>query len=254
MNRRSLDNLRYFLKDSIRKTIDFSLTDQGRGQLPPPLQRPFPPGAPRVSLVDPAELEGIGAVPLRQAIASRESRRDFAETPLSLRELSFLLWATQGIRHQPGVGLTLRTVPSAGARHALETYVAAIRVDGLDRAIYRYLPVSNELVLTAEVEQLSRELVRATFGQDFTGRAAATFAWAAVPYRMEWRYGLAAHRVILIDAGHVCQNLYLACEAIGAGTCAVAAYDQDAMDRLLGVDGVEEFTIYMAPVGKKRGG
>ncbi|MFO7569003.1 MAG: nitroreductase family protein, partial [Smithellaceae bacterium] len=69
--------------------------------------------------------------------------------------------------------------------------------------------------------------------------------------RMEWRYDLAAHKVIAIDAGHVCQNLYLACEAIGAGTCAVAAYDQEACDALLGVDGHEEFTIYLAPVGNR---
>ncbi len=77
-----------------------------------------------------------------------------------------------------------------------------------------------------------------------------TFIWTAIPYRMEWRYGLAAHKVIAIDAGHVCQNLYLACEAIVAGTCAVAAYDQDAVDHLIGVDGEEEFAIYLAPVGK----
>ncbi|MFN2266786.1 MAG: nitroreductase family protein, partial [Desulfonatronovibrio sp.] len=58
------------------------------------------------------------------------------------------------------------------------------------------------------------------------------------------------YRVILMDIGHVCQNLYLACEAVGAGTCAVAAYDQEAMDDLLGLDGVDEFAIYLAPVGK----
>ena len=77
-----------------------------------------------------------------------------------------------------------------------------------------------------------------------------TFIWTAIPYRMEWRYDLAAHKVIAIDAGHVCQNLYLACEAIGAGTCAVAAYHQELMDQLLRIDGKDEFTIYLAPVGK----
>jgi nitroreductase len=59
-----------------------------------------------------------------------------------------------------------------------------------------------------------------------------------------------AHKVIALDAGHVCQNLYLACEAIGAGTCAIAAYDQQGMDRLLRIDGREEFAVYLAPVGK----
>jgi SagB-type dehydrogenase family enzyme len=77
-----------------------------------------------------------------------------------------------------------------------------------------------------------------------------TCIWTTIPYRMEWRYGAAAHKVIALDAGHVCQNLYLACEAIGAGTCAVAAYHQELMDQFLRVDGTDEFTIYIAPVGK----
>jgi len=87
-------------------------------------------------------------------------------------------------------------------------------------------------------------------GQRFVGNGAATFLWTTVPARMEWRYAEASYKVIALDAGHVCQNLYLACEVVGAGTCAVAAYDQEAADTLLGVDGESEFTLYMAPVGK----
>jgi nitroreductase len=67
---------------------------------------------------------------------------------------------------------------------------------------------------------------------------------------MEWRYDIAAHKVIALDAGHVCQNLYLACEAIGAGTCGIAAYHQELMDALIRVDGHDEFTVYLAAVGK----
>ena len=91
----------------------------------------------------------------------------------------------------------------------------------------------------------------ACLGQAFVARAAVTFLWTAIPARMEWRYDLAAHKVIALDAGHVCQNLYLACESLGLGTCAIAAYDQEACDRLLGVDGEEEFTLYIAPVGRR---
>ena len=93
-------------------------------------------------------------------------------------------------------------------------------------------------------------LAEAALDQKFVADAAAVFIWTALPRRMEWRYGLAAHKVILLDAGHVGQNLYLACEAIQAGTCTLAAYDQDRMDALLGVNGEDEFTIYLAPVGK----
>lgn len=80
--------------------------------------------------------------------------------------------------------------------------------------------------------------------------AAAFFMWTSLPYRMEWRYSIASAKIIAIDAGHVCQNLYLACEAIGCGTCGIGAYWQDLMDRFLGVDGEDEFAVYMAPVGR----
>jgi SagB-type dehydrogenase family enzyme len=71
-----------------------------------------------------------------------------------------------------------------------------------------------------------------------------------IPYRAEWRYHIAAHKAALLDAGHICQNLYLACEGIGIGTCAIAAYDQQKTDELIGVDGVAEYSVYMSPVGK----
>jgi SagB-type dehydrogenase family enzyme len=80
--------------------------------------------------------------------------------------------------------------------------------------------------------------------------AAAYFIWTAIPYRTEWRYAEASAKLVAIDAGHVCENLYLACEAVGCGTCGIGAYLQEAMDEFLGVDGRDEFAIYAAPVGK----
>jgi SagB-type dehydrogenase family enzyme len=80
--------------------------------------------------------------------------------------------------------------------------------------------------------------------------AAVVFVWAAIPYRSEWRSGTYAYKFIALDAGHICQNLYLAVEAIHAGTCAIAAYDQNAIDKLIGVNGKDEFAIYLATVGK----
>jgi SagB-type dehydrogenase family enzyme len=97
---------------------------------------------------------------------------------------------------------------------------------------------------------LAEKMVKASLGQNYPGKAAVTFIWVAIPKRMEWRYGLAAHKVMALDAGHVCQNLYLACETIGAGTCAIAAYDQEELDKLLNLDGENEFAMYLAPVGK----
>ena len=143
-----------------------------------------------------------------------------------------------------------RPVPSADARHTRETYLCVLNVEGLEAAIYRYLPLEHELLLEFHTVDARQKLVESTLGQSFVGQAAVTFIWTAIPYRMEWRYGLAAHKVIALDAGHICQNLYLACEAIGAGTCAVAAYHQQLMDRFVRVNGTDEFVIYLAPVGK----
>jgi SagB-type dehydrogenase family enzyme len=147
----------------------------------------------------------------------------------------------------------LRTVPSAGCRHPFETYLAVARVDGLDSAIYRYLPLEHSLLAVRDVDNLHLRLTAATHGQSFSGRSAVTFLWTVIPARTEWRYGEASYKVIALDAGHLCQNLYLACEAISAGTCAIAAYNQTLADELLGVDGSEEFTVYIAPVGKVAG-
>ncbi len=241
---------RFFLKDSIRKMIDFSKTDQNKGTECPPMEKPYAEDAVTVKLLKPENWKDMGKHDLFSAISRRSSRRDYTNKPLTLDEVSFLLWATQGVRGVPVSGHALRTVPSAGCRHALETYLVVLNVDGLKEGVYRYLPLSHQLLFEFETSNLHREIVKATLGQPFTGRSAVTFAWSAIPYRMEWRYGLAAYKVIALDAGHVCQNLYLACEAIGAGTCAIAAYDQDAIDALLQLDGEEEFTVYLAPVGK----
>ncbi|HBH61359.1 MAG TPA: thioester oxidase [Nitrospiraceae bacterium] len=250
MTRTLLEQFRYFLKDSVRLTIDFSRTDQHRGVPPPPVEKPFAPGKKRVELIKKNKWQTVGRVDLISAIDNRRSHRIFKEEPLTLEELSFLLWATQGIHRRVDDGTAYRTVPSAGCRHALETYLSVLNVTGLESGIYRYLPIEHQLLFEHSEDYLSEKIVEATLGQPVPGNAAVTFIWTAIPYRMEWRYDIAAHKVIALDAGHVCQNLYLACEAIGAGTCAIAAYHQEQMDRLLGVDGKDEFTIYLAPAGK----
>jgi len=243
---------RFFLKDTIRRRIDFSQTAQSRGQNAPRLQKTCPPNIARINLPDGAKaLAALAKMPLYEAVARRESLRQYRNTPLNLEDLSALLWATQGVRETVSPDTALRTVPSAGSRHSFETYLAVNRVEGLSAGLYRYLPFDHQLAQLRPDPQIGRKAALACFGQAFIAAAAVTFFWSTIPARMEWRYDLAAHKVIAIDAGHVCQNLYLACEAIGAGCCAIAAYDQAACDDLLDIDGDDEFTIYLAPVGKK---
>ena len=222
-------------------------TDQDKGLPVPPPQKDAPSGALTIPLptVDPSR---IGAMPLGEALRRRRSRRRFTEDPLSLDELSYLLWATSGIAsHTPK--RSLRTAPSGGARHSLDTYLLVFRVEGARPGIWRYQPYDNAMVLLDEPADLAARVDAALMEQLWN--AAVVFVWTTVPYRMEWRYAPVAHKVIALDAGHVCQNLYLACESIGCGTCALGAYEQKDMDALLGVDGEEEFTLYAAPVGRQ---
>ncbi len=252
MGKNTIANHREFLKDSLRLKINFYLTDQNQGIEPPPVQKPPQPEQELVSLPGQNEWHDFAGTDLLDAINQRRSHRRFKEESLSLAELAFLLWASQGIKGIIGPGSALRTVPSAGCRHAFESYLLVSNVADLKPGLYRYLPVEHALVLEKSIgkDLLQQSLAQSTLNQSFIATAPVCFVWSTLPYRMEWRYQLAAHRVILLDAGHLCQNLYLACEAIGCGICAIAAYDQDMMDKLLDLDGEDEFTIYLAPVGK----
>ncbi len=226
-------------------------TDQSKGLPQPPLQKPYPPDAKLIDLVPPDDLD-LGAMPLAEVIGRRRSRRAFTDESIDLKELSFLLWATQGVQDTIGRSgrATLRTVPSAGARHAFETYLSVHRVDGLDEGLYRYLALEHKLCAIATGDGYAPRAREACLGQKFVEQSAVTFIWTVVPYRMEWRYVRGSHKIIALDAGHVCQNLYLAAESIGCGTCAVGAYDQDAIDEFVGVDGTDEFVLYVGPVGR----
>jgi len=240
---------RQFLKSDDWRAFGALATDQHRGVPAPPLEKPAPPDVQQIDLVPAADF-AIGQMPLIEVIKKRRSRRKYTGAALTLEELSFLLWSCQGIREPtPSPPRAFRTVPSAGCRHPFETYVLINRVDGLEPGLYRYLPVEHKLCLLRADDDVALEIHAASEYQ-YVLESAATFIWTVIPYRSEWRYLHHAHRVILMDTGHACQNLYLGAEAIGCGACALGAYNQAAMDAALGVDGEEEFTIYLAPVGR----
>ena len=158
------------------------------------------------------DFDGIaGSMDLYGLLKNRVSRRKYSSEALTLRELSFLLWATQGIRKVVGKNnfATFRNVPSAGSRHAFETYLFVSHVDGLDKGIYHYLPMEHALEVWDGRQDFEEELTHALCGQRFAASAPVTFVWSAVPYRMEWRYGLKAHKYILLDAGHVLSLIHI---------------------------------------------
>ena len=239
---------REFLKSSRWTEWRKTPTDQKKKVAFPPLQKAYPAGAKLIDLVAPKDFT-VGKISLSDAISRRVSHRKFTDGFLTLEELSFLLWATQGVREIIRDGYaTRRNVPSGGARHSFETYLCIQRVKGLTPGLYRYLALEHKLILLDVDLEMYRNVNDATEDQNFG--SAVVFIWTTIPYRTEWRYSIVSHKLILIDAGHVCQNLYLACEAIGCGTCAIGAYNQEKMDTVLGVDGKDELTVYCAPVGK----
>lgn len=241
---------RNFLKAGDWRKFAGAQTDQQKGVEHPPTQKPHPKGAMLIDLVSPEEFT-IGDVSLIDAINNRSSHRSYVDKPLSLEELSFLLWSTQGIKRTTDNGVTtFRTVPSAGSRHPVETYLLINNVSSLSPGLYRYLPEEHKLLGIKSEPSMPVKLAEACCGQTFVSTAAVTFIWTVIPYRTEWRYALFSHKVIALDAGHICQNLYLAVEAISAGTCGIGAYLQGEVDSFVGVDGVDEFTVYISPVGK----
>lgn len=187
---------------------------------------------------------------LIKLLTERKSSRVYTQKAISLLQLSFLLWATQGIKDIRGKAYaTLRTVPSGGARHPFETYLLVQSVEGLRPGAYHYLPMAHQLEFLNPVSDLQARISSSLMGQGWAAKAGVVFYWSFTAYRCEWRYGIWAHRPALMDAGHVGQNLYLACAGLGLGTCAVAAFDRMQCDSLFELDGEEEFTVYACPVG-----
>ncbi len=225
---------------------------QQRSEPAPPLTAALcAPEARRIPLPA-ADESAASAADFWSLVNQRTSVREYTAESLSSGELSYLLWCCQGVKKTIDQSATLRTVPSAGARHALETVLLVNRVAELPPGLYQYLALEHALAAQSHDRGLRRAICRACFEQDFVAECAVFFVWLAVPQRMTWRYGERGYRYLFLDAGHACQNLYLAAESIGCGCCAVAAYDDEELNRLLAVDGKEILVIYAAAVGKKR--
>jgi SagB-type dehydrogenase family enzyme len=226
------------------------MSDQMRGRPQPPLELEY---GRQNDVIDLPRVEdfGIEGANLLSAIQNRRSIRSYSADALAMNELSFLLWATQGVKEVLAQTATLRTVPSAGARHAFETFLLVNNVATLRPGLYRFLATQHKLIAANLTANVADMVVEGCLGQAFVKQCAVTFIWVAVPYRMNWRYGERGYRYLHLDAGHVCQNLYLAAEAVHCGVCAIAAFEDDTMNRILGVDGEDQFVIYIATVGKK---
>ena len=238
-------------KDFMRQTRypHLTLSPQKQGLPQPPLQSPLPPDAGRIVLPKPEDLL-VPAMGLRTAIEIRTSVRRYTGEALTLEELSYLLWCTQGVRSSTPKA-TFRNVPSAGARHAFETYLQINRVADLKPGIYRYAALEHELVEMDCSAETNAKVTHACHEQEQVLQSAVSFIWVAILERMFWRYVERGYRYLHLDAGHICQNLHLAAESLGCGVCAIAAFNDDELNQVLGLDGEQCFAVYAASLGKR---
>jgi len=187
---------------------------------------------------------------LPRLLGERRSWRKFSGEPADIGMLSFILWASDGIT-APLAGPQFRAAPSAGARHPIDTYVVANRVEGLERGVYFWnvTRAGLEMIRKGDFEEAA---VKAAAGQEWIRGSVAVFIWIAEFARTTSRYKDRGYRYVFLDAGHICQNLYLACQASGLGMTAIAALDDDEVNALAGVDGRERSVVYMAALGRRK--
>lgn len=209
-----------------------------------PAQYKVYPDAPRIPLPAPGDARGLS---LEDAIRQRRSVRTYTGASMTQDALSRLLFHTGGITAEQ-VGTRLRAAPSAGALYPIETYVVAHRVEGLEAGVYHYA-VQDHALTQVRAGDVRNEIVRAGILQSFLGEANVVLILTSIFQRLRWRYRARAYRYALLEAGHIGQNVYLAATAMGMGACAVGAFNDDAINVLVGVDGVEEAVLYVLTVG-----
>jgi SagB-type dehydrogenase family enzyme len=205
------------------------------------------PDAARIELPVPGFPEDIS---FKVAVGRRRSVRQFLEKPLTLEQLSALLWASNGINRVES-GFEFRTVPSAGALYPVETYLVVNSVESIKSGLYHYAVRAHALEEIRAGDH-SRQLAGAALSQEMCARAPVVFVWTAVFGRSKWKYEERAYRYIYLDAGHVGHGLALAATSLGLGSCQIAALFDDEVNKILGVDGERESVVYMSVVGHPR--
>jgi SagB-type dehydrogenase family enzyme len=185
-----------------------------------------------------------GGFSIEKALHLRRSVRVFAPDPIEISDVSQLLWAAQGITAPGGE----RTTPSAGATYPLEMYTAVGRVTGLAAGLYRYRAPENDLVRALEGDVL-HDLSIAAVGQGSVYMAAALFVITAVHERTTLVYGRRGIRYVDNEVGHAAENLFLQAVALGLGSVAVGAFDDEAVSKVLRLPAAHR-PMYLLPVGK----
>lgn len=187
-----------------------------------------------------------GQISLEEAIVNRRSQRDFSDKPLTLSQLSQILWAAQGITNKE---MEFRTAPSAGALYPLEVYVL-VRSNGVETlkaGVYHFLPKNHSIEIVKESD-LTNELVQVALGQSFLADAAVNIVIAAEYERTTGKYGERGVKYVHMEVGHVSQNIYLQVESLGLGTVTIGAFHDKDITSLLNLP-PNHHPLYLMPIG-----
>lgn len=184
-------------------------------------------------------------VSVEKALLKRRSIREYKNEGLTLKELSQLLWAAQGITDAEG----FRTAPSAGALYPLEVYVAVGNVEGINQGIYKYVPDGHKLV-KIKGEDVREKLRKAAFCQLCISRAPIDIVFVGAYERTTGKYGRRGIRYVHMEVGHAAQNVYLQAEALNLGTVVIGAFDDEEVKKILGIP-QDENPLCIMPVGKR---
>lgn len=183
---------------------------------------------------------------VEEALLKRRSVREYKDEPLTIAELSQILWAAQGITEKR---MGFRTAPSAGALYPLEIYIVVGKVKELAPGIYKYRPENHDILLISSGDKRI-DLYRVSLMQDCIKNAPIVLVISAVFERTTRKYGERGIRYVYMEAGHSAQNVYLQCESLGLGMVVVGAFDDEGVKRVVNLE-KEEFPLYIIPIGRK---
>ncbi|MDD5287978.1 MAG: SagB/ThcOx family dehydrogenase [Dehalococcoidales bacterium] len=209
----------------------------------PPISKKYA-DKPRITLPPPQAGELLS---LDQALRKRKSTRQYANKPITLDQLSYLIWATTGIQRTEGE-FRFRTAPSAGRTYPIETYLVVNNISGIPQGLYHYAIVAHALETMKEGD-FSNEVKRAAMAQKICAESPVVFLWTAIFQRVKYRYHEHSYRYVYLDAGHIAQNLALTATAMGLATCQIGAFFDNEVNTFIGVDGIEESIVYMSVTG-----
>jgi SagB-type dehydrogenase family enzyme len=182
-------------------------------------------------------------------LVRRHSTRNFSKKPISLMNLSLLLYGMEGLT-RIFTQFSYRITPSAGGLYPIEIYPVINNVEGLKKGVYHYNIPEHSLELL-KLGDFSSGVAEGCLGQKMAYNSAVNFIFTAIIERSKWKYLQRCYRYIYLDCGHIGQNFYLVAEALGLGACTIGAIFDDELNDILDIDGKNETAIYVGVVGSK---